>query len=213
MDHWQRLEAAIFGKQTDRVPVAMWRHYPDEDLDPDKLTAATDQYSLGVILYQLLTAKLPFDGGIHGVLAAILTKDPTPPGQLRSDVNPHLEAICLKMMAKEAKDRYPSMKAVADVIPASVLNRRKVGFDTPAEAWMKGRHAGFVRELLTSRAARHRGLWNTAALSALLDRPDDPLWFDVTWKAVCIETRATLTLDHGDARYSTAAADAPATPT
>ena len=39
MDHWQRLEAAIFGKQTDRVPVAMWRHYPDEDLDPDKLTA------------------------------------------------------------------------------------------------------------------------------------------------------------------------------
>lgn len=84
--------------------------------DPEKLTAATDQYSLGVMLYQLLTAKLPFDGGIHGVLAAILTKDPTPPGQLRSDVNPHLEAICLKMMAKEAKDRYPSMKAVADVI-------------------------------------------------------------------------------------------------
>ena len=39
MDHWQRLEAAILGKQTDRVPVAMWRHYPDEDLDPDKLTA------------------------------------------------------------------------------------------------------------------------------------------------------------------------------
>jgi predicted Ser/Thr protein kinase len=84
--------------------------------DPEKLTAATDQYSLGVILYQLLTAKLPFDGGIHGVLAAILTKDPTPPSQLRPDVNPHLEAICLKMMAKEARDRYPSMKAVADVI-------------------------------------------------------------------------------------------------
>jgi serine/threonine protein kinase len=84
--------------------------------DPEKLTAATDQYSLGVILYQLLTAKLPFEGGIHGVLAAILTKAPTPPAELRSDVNPHLEAICLKMMAKEAKDRYPSMKAVADVI-------------------------------------------------------------------------------------------------
>ena len=39
MDHWQRLEAAILGKQTDRVPVAMWRHYPEEDLDPDKLVA------------------------------------------------------------------------------------------------------------------------------------------------------------------------------
>lgn len=97
--------------------------------DPEKLTAATDQYSLGVILYQLLTAKLPFEGGIHGVLAAILTKDPTPPSQLRSDVNPHLEAICLKMMAKEAKDRYPSMKAVADVIlEVSKGTSRAAGF-------------------------------------------------------------------------------------
>ena len=84
--------------------------------DSEKLTAATDQYSLGVILYQLLTSKLPFEGGIHGVLAAILTKEPAPPGELRPDVNPHLEAICLKMMAKDAKDRYPSMKAVADAI-------------------------------------------------------------------------------------------------
>ncbi len=84
--------------------------------DPDKLTAATDQYSLGVILYQLLTSKLPFEGGIHAVLASILTKEPSPPCQLRTDLNPHLEAVCLKMMAKEAKDRYPSMKAVAEAI-------------------------------------------------------------------------------------------------
>ncbi len=39
MDHWQRLEAAILGQPTDRVPVAMWRHFPDDDLDPDKLSA------------------------------------------------------------------------------------------------------------------------------------------------------------------------------
>ena len=84
--------------------------------DPDKLTAATDQYSLGVILYQLLTSKLPFEGGIHAVLASILTKEPSPPCQFRTDLNPHLEAVCLKMMAKEAKDRYPSMKAVAEAI-------------------------------------------------------------------------------------------------
>ena len=84
--------------------------------DPDKLTAATDQYSLGVILYQMLTSRLPFGGGIHAVLAAILTKEPSPPAQFRPDLNPHLASVCLKMMAKEAKDRYPSMKAVADAI-------------------------------------------------------------------------------------------------
>ncbi len=84
--------------------------------DHDKLTAATDQYSLGVILYQLLTSKLPFEGGIHAVLGAILTKEPTPPRQYRPDLNPHLEAVCLKMMAKSAEDRYPSMKAAAEAL-------------------------------------------------------------------------------------------------
>ena len=84
--------------------------------DPDKLTGATDQYSLGVILYQLLTSKLPFEGGLHAVLGAILTKEPPPPSQHRPDLNPHLEVVCLKMMAKEAQDRYPSMKAAADAL-------------------------------------------------------------------------------------------------
>ena len=84
--------------------------------DSDKLTGATDQYSLGVILYQLLTSKLPFEGGIHAVLGAILTKEPPPPSQYRPDLNPHLEVVCLKMMAKEAQDRYPSMKAAADAL-------------------------------------------------------------------------------------------------
>ena len=84
--------------------------------DPDKLTGATDQYSLGVILYQLLTSKLPFEGGLHTVLGAILTRNAPPPSQHRADINPHLEVVCLKMMAKDATDRYPSMKAAADAL-------------------------------------------------------------------------------------------------
>lgn len=110
---------------------------------------------------------------------------------------------------RDGASKWILRQAVADVIPASVLNRRKVGFDTPAEAWMKGRHAGFVRDLLTSRAARHRGLWNSGTLAHLLDHPDEPLWFDVMWKVVCIETWATLTLDRGAERYSTASAGPP----
>ena len=84
--------------------------------DPDTLTVATDQYSLGVILYQLLTSKLPFEGGLHAVLGAILTREPPPPSEHRPELNPHLEVVCLKMMAKEAWNRYPSMKAAADAL-------------------------------------------------------------------------------------------------
>lgn len=41
MTHWQRIEAAMQGAATDRAPVALWRHFPDDDLDPDKLVAHT----------------------------------------------------------------------------------------------------------------------------------------------------------------------------
>ena len=41
MDHWQRIEAAIAGGSTDRVPVALWRHFPVDDQDPARLAALT----------------------------------------------------------------------------------------------------------------------------------------------------------------------------
>jgi asparagine synthase (glutamine-hydrolysing) len=86
-------------------------------------------------------------------------------------------------------------QAVADIIPASVLNRRKVGFDTPADRWMKGQHRGFIRELLLGPEARSRGIWNTKGLMAILDRPNHPLWFDIVWKMTCIEAWARVFLD------------------
>ena len=41
MDHWQRIEAAISGGVADRVPVALWRHFPGDDQDPARLAART----------------------------------------------------------------------------------------------------------------------------------------------------------------------------
>lgn len=96
---------------------------------------------------------------------------------------------------RDGASKWILRRAVADVIPERVLNRRKVGFDTPAERWMRGPHAPWVRETLTGARARARGLWNTRAVAALLDRPDHPLWFDAIWKCLCVETWARLVLD------------------
>lgn len=87
--------------------------------DPDRITPATDQYSLGVILFEMLTGSLPFSGSIAAIIGAILTKEPPRPGALRPGLDPRLEALCLKMMAKSADDRFPSCKAAAAEMAAT----------------------------------------------------------------------------------------------
>jgi asparagine synthase (glutamine-hydrolysing) len=86
-------------------------------------------------------------------------------------------------------------QAVSDVLPQTVINRRKVGFDTPAQSWMQGKHAAFVKEVLLSRESRQRGFWNIDSVESWLSRTNARLWFDVLWKILCIETWATIFLD------------------
>ncbi len=110
---------------------------------------------------------------------------------------------------RDGASKWILRRAVADVIPAEVLNRRKVGFDTPAARWMQGPHRAWVRDVLTSTAARNRGFWSARALERWLDRTSDPLWFDVVWKALCIELWATLALDGRWKRHATLDAPPP----
>jgi asparagine synthase (glutamine-hydrolysing) len=86
-------------------------------------------------------------------------------------------------------------QAVSDVLPQHVLTRRKVGFDTPAEMWMKESHGAFLRDVLLSDRARQRGFWNTRAIESLLAHRTAPGWFDVIWKVLSIETWCSIFLD------------------
>ncbi len=86
-------------------------------------------------------------------------------------------------------------QAIADAVPEEVLNRRKVGFDTPVESWFRGRHRGFIRDLLLSTDARRRGLFKPAGLERLLGAPGRSQPFELVWKVACIEMWARVFLD------------------
>jgi WD40 repeat protein len=75
---------------------------------------ASDQYAIGVVLYELLTGKVPFEGPVQVVLFNAIHTEPPPPRQLNRQVSADLETICLKAMAKRPQDRYPSCRELAD---------------------------------------------------------------------------------------------------
>jgi serine/threonine protein kinase/formylglycine-generating enzyme required for sulfatase activity len=84
--------------------------------DQSKIGPPADIYSLGVVMYELLTGQVPFAGSLMSILMQIASEQPNPPSLHRPELDPRLEAICLKMMAKKAGDRHGTMEEVAQAL-------------------------------------------------------------------------------------------------
>ena len=67
----------------------------------------SDLYSLGIVIYEMLTGKVPFDGESPVSIAyKHVREDPLPPAMMNPDISPELEAVVMKALAKNPENRY-----------------------------------------------------------------------------------------------------------
>jgi serine/threonine protein kinase/Tol biopolymer transport system component len=114
----------------------------------------SDLYSLGVVLYELLTGQKPFDGPPSTVMAQVIGADPPTPRSLRPEIPADLEAICLTAMSKDKARRHSSASQMRDDLAH----------------WLAGSPAQACPQIKTSRniSRSRRRTWRMTAIAAVL---------------------------------------------
>jgi len=114
---------------------------PEQLRNPHIVDGRSDVYSLGVILYELLTGELPFRGTTHALLDQVMADEPQAPRKLNERIPRDLETICLKCLAKEPVGRYQTASALATDLrrwlDARPIAARPVGWLGRLWLWMR----------------------------------------------------------------------------
>lgn len=116
--HW----AAVGGTLTTTGQVLGTANYmaPEQvRRDPQAVGPATDVYGLGAVLYECLTGRPPFTGsGQLDLLARVETEIPPRPSELTERIPAWLDEVCMRCLAKQPVDRYPTARQLANALVA-----------------------------------------------------------------------------------------------
>lgn len=159
--------------------------------DQSKVSFQCDIYGLGVILFEMITCRLPFEGSVPDMLAKVLRDPPPIPSRLRTDLTEDIDDLVLKMLQKDPAHRYDSMaqvmasidilleqlKSSETVAPsATVPDQAKSPYDIQKAhielMLKKGQYATAIMDLEklaaeTSRGAKDAGEWARKKLPAV----------------------------------------------
>lgn len=159
-----------------------------EQCSGGKITGASDQYSLGIVAFEMLTGKVPYSGETAVSIMYKHCHEPLPPLEdFRPDCPPELRDTLLRMVAKDPDQRWPSLEAAVQRLGTDAV----LAYDDPVRTQMievvrEGEHRALLAGIKTPRSPVPRMTRRTAArASASGDQPAAgmPRWL---WPALAV---------------------------
>lgn len=96
---------------------------PEQAKGDDGIDGRTDIYSFGIVLYELITGRVPFQSDTsYAVIHSQIFDPPPQPSELNSKVGPQLEAVLLKTLSKNPADRYQTAGELAEALRSALLD-------------------------------------------------------------------------------------------
>jgi serine/threonine protein kinase len=152
-----------------------WYMSPEQMKDSSMVDQRADVWSLGVLLFELLTKEWPFGGeSLPQVCVSVLTADPPVPSALRPDIDAGLDAVVLRCLEKDPEKRYFDVAALAEdlrrfaprSVRSSALELDEMGATHGAEGTKKS--AGTFESLapVFSRPRFLRSRWSSVTTAA-----------------------------------------------